>query len=431
MSQNKTFQRIKRKLKRNNIITYKAFKEKYPQDYEISLKGDFLHEFKLKILLPSGYWTKERVIKESKKYKNPTEFEKKSGGAYRAAIKYGILKSLVPSSHMNKSKAVLIAKKYKTRMELKNKEPQAFNYIYEKKIHEEAFSHMKRGRRDKRHWTKDLLWEVRKRNKKRKDFIKELGPRGIKFAQNINIYDDLLCSYSSENKPSGYWIRNVKEIFNIAKKFKNRSEFCHKESGAYMAAKKLNILNEVCSHMESLCKPNGYWSEKRIKTVANKCKTKTEFGDKYPVAYTLARKLGIINKVCSHMTTKVNHREKMFVNSLCCKIIKIDKNIKIEREVLIGLGSRIDLILHLSEFELSIPVEIKHGETKNWTKAHVKTQKSKYDKILKNRKGFTRTYVVSPKGKWGYSEEEFLEIIKHLVEKEELYSPLPLNQLAA
>jgi len=36
---------------------------------------------------PHNYWTKERCIEEAKKYKSCTEFAKKNGGAYQAALR--------------------------------------------------------------------------------------------------------------------------------------------------------------------------------------------------------------------------------------------------------------------------------------------------------------------------------------------------------
>ena len=183
--------------------------------------------------------------------------------------------------------------------------------------------------------------------------------------------------------------------------------------------------------MTELTKPNGYWTKERVLEEARKFKNYSDFHKKSRGADGAAQRLGILNKACSHMIFQVNLREKKFIDSLCRKIKKIDLNIKIEKEVKIAKDSRIDLIIHLPEFELSIPVEVKHGDSTGWTESHVKEQKSRYDKILRNRKGFTRTYVVSPKGKWGHSEKEFLDIIKHLIKHEELYNPVPLNQLAA
>lgn len=48
-------------------------------------------------------------------------------------------------------------------------------------------------------------------------------------------------------KSKNYWNKDSCE--NEAKKFTSRSEFKKKSGGAYNKAKKMNILNEICSHM--------------------------------------------------------------------------------------------------------------------------------------------------------------------------------------
>ena len=92
------------------------------------------------------------------------------------------------------------------------------------------------------------------------------------------------------------WTEN--NITNVALKYNKRIDFFKDNQSAYNAAKKLGILDKVCSHM---IQPVQKWTEERIKEVALQYDTKVEFGKNTGAAYKIAKKLGILDKVCSHM----------------------------------------------------------------------------------------------------------------------------------
>lgn len=48
-------------------------------------------------------------------------------------------------------------------------------------------------------------------------------------------------------------------------------------------------------------KPPGYWTKERITEAASTCKTRGEFGKKYPTAAIVARKMGWMDEICTHM----------------------------------------------------------------------------------------------------------------------------------
>jgi predicted GIY-YIG superfamily endonuclease/isopentenyldiphosphate isomerase len=94
-----------------------------------------------------------------------------------------------------------------------------------------------------------------------------------------------------------------KEICQIeALKYKTRNEFCIKSAGAYNACVKNKWLNVVCSHMTSPQLPSGYWNNKeRCLTEALKYKTRKEFGVKSHSAYAASLKNKWLDEICSHM----------------------------------------------------------------------------------------------------------------------------------
>lgn len=112
-----------------------------------------------------------------------------------------------------------------------------------------------------------------------------------------------------------------KKCHRVALTCENRSEFFYKFNGAYDAARKNGWLDEICSHMEILCKPNGYWTYDRCREVALRCKSVKEFSEKYPSVYTLSKNhkwmcefnLFLINK-------KINHKKPNYWTKENCRV---------------------------------------------------------------------------------------------------------------
>ena len=76
---------------------------------------------------PNGFWTKERVIKESKKYKTYSEFLKNSKGASQAANRGGYLTELVwlekqytPKGYWTEEKLLEESKNYSSKKATKD-----------------------------------------------------------------------------------------------------------------------------------------------------------------------------------------------------------------------------------------------------------------------------------------------------------------------
>ena len=77
--------------------------------------------------MPNDYWTKERVIEESKKYSSRVEFEEKCPGGFSAALKKGWSKDLplpylrVPNQFYTKEQVFAESRKYHSRSKFKQK----------------------------------------------------------------------------------------------------------------------------------------------------------------------------------------------------------------------------------------------------------------------------------------------------------------------
>lgn len=137
--------------------TFGEFGQGSPSAYQSALKNDWLKEMEWLTYdqMPNGYWTKERVIEESKKYTSRREMEQGSPAAYSAALKNGWSEDLplkykrVGKGFYTKDKIFELSQECKSRGEFKNKYSRAFVIA------------RKSG------WLDEMTWLVAKRKQKR------------------------------------------------------------------------------------------------------------------------------------------------------------------------------------------------------------------------------------------------------------------------
>jgi predicted GIY-YIG superfamily endonuclease len=114
---------------------------------------------------------------------------------------------------------------------------------------------------------------------------------------------DEVCSHMKTfSKPSGYW--TIDKLREEALKYNTKKDFERGVKSAYQIAYKNGWLDDVCSHMVSSRKPNGYWTIDRIKEEALKYKSRNDFKKGSPSAYSKALANNLLDDVCSHMLIK-------------------------------------------------------------------------------------------------------------------------------
>lgn len=116
----------------------------------------------------------------------------------------------------------------------------------------------------------------------------------------INNWLNDICSHMTEIiKPNYYW--NYNKCANEALKYNKRVDFRKKSSGAYNAARINGWLDDICLHMMKYSEPHGYWTKEKCQALALKYNTKQKFSQLDNVAYKMAHKKGWIDDICSHM----------------------------------------------------------------------------------------------------------------------------------
>ena len=254
---------------------------------------------------------------------------------------------------------------------------------------------------------------------------------------------DRICSHmKTTNEIRKKYIRNTKSVLlKEAKKYNSRNEFRLKNSKMYKALLKLDkkekgLMDKACSHMKTYNEIRTT-PLKEFKEKALECETKTEFRNKYPSLYKRALEISRTTKrkrfmkdICSHMKDLVVEREleftkEIFVPKLRKLLIKHKLKFKIHQEKILTKDSRIDLILEIKGKETYfIPIEVKHDYSE-WTKNSIQVQIRKYNKYFKEQKNTSKTYLVSPKGKYGESMEEFLKKLNKAIKtKNKLEKPI-------
>jgi len=296
---------------------------------------------KMSKVKPSGYWTYERCKEESLKYELISEFKKKSRSAYNASINNNWIFEL--SSHMKKpfSKKMdksswtketcrEIALLYKTRVDFRKKSEPYYTFARLRGWLDEICSHMdiignfenrcvyvyefpdnyayvgltfNLDKRDFEH-KKQMKSSVYKHIKKTSltPILKQLTPylplsesvfnEGY-YIEQYNKKGFKLLNKTKFGSVGSHNLKLNKEICTKeALKYKTIKEFREKNYACYQYSHRHNWLDEICSHMEKLVKPNGYWTFERCREESLKYKTRTSFKRHSGSAYNSSSKNG-------------------------------------------------------------------------------------------------------------------------------------------
>lgn len=205
-----------------------------------------------------------------------------------------------PSGYWTKEKCKKEASKYKTRSSFQNNNGSAYNKASANKWLNVICSHMQFLQLPNGYWTKEKCRLAALKYKTRSEFYKRNGSAYNKARENGWL--DEICSHmTSVQKPNGYWTKEKCRL--EALKYKVRREFQNNSGGAYNKARCNKWLHEICSHMIRLQKPANYWTKERCHEEALKYKTRTEFQETSLSSYSKASKKEWLNEICSHMTS--------------------------------------------------------------------------------------------------------------------------------
>lgn len=386
----------------------------------------------------------------AKKYKYRTEFQKGKNSVYSTAKERGHIYLENICSHMewkgnfqqkniNRERTqwtneILsqVASHYNTKFEFKKNEPAAALAAYRRgnKFYESICSHME----SRFVWTKDLIEEEAKKYDNRTDFI-ENSKNAYNAAKRMNILNEV-CFHMVITKRKGYpgyWTDDL--IREEALKYKKLTDFYKGNQHAYNLSRKRGkkFFDSISSHMVK----QNIWTDESIRKEAKKYKSRRLFSMGSASAYQAACRKGIdyVDLVCAHMIISQNQIQRRYVKenfvpklSSLLDDLGIEYDLKTQFKIPIRDNEPgiIDVLLKLITYDTLIVIKIKHDDTE-WTQKSIKKQIAKYNRAFRERKGFEGTYLISPEGRYGFSEIEFFDIIRHLSETKNLDTPNSLE----
>jgi predicted RNA-binding protein YlxR (DUF448 family) len=145
-------------------------------------------------------------------------------------------------------------------------------------------------------YTDQELLDIAKKYNHRGDFLKKDRNAAKAARSRGKDFYNTICSHMTRlvREPGTY---TIAELRRRAKKFKTRGEFVKKDKTAYQQAWKMGVLDDVCKHMKRLT-AEKWTKENLIKFVKQKkFKTRTEFNKKASGAYTAAWKMKLLDKL--------------------------------------------------------------------------------------------------------------------------------------
>lgn len=190
-------------------------------------------------------------------------------------------------------------------------------------------------------------------------------------------------------------------IKEAALKCEYRGEFRLLYPGAVKSAKKLGILQEVCLHMSSTNRVFDKLTEKEVIEEAKKYSSQSEFNSKSPAASKTAKKLGIYDQVCKHME---NSYTSWTYDSLKNEASKYSSKSEFQKYsnsayvVAINRGILNNICKHMTK---------KHT---SWTKAAIKNIAKKYDRRVDFQTNDTNAYAAAQRKGW------LDQVCEHMIE---------------
>lgn len=267
---------------------------------------------------PFKYWTKERVIEESKKYKNRGEFHNKCGTAYGKARINGWLDEFIWLKD--------------DRIDFSTDKVDCV-YAYEFESYKAVYvgrTLMRRidARKEEHLSTEgDAVYLFSKNNGAQIPEMKILEDN-LTLAEGVEKEGLYLECYKKEgwkvlNRAKTGGIGTIakikwskKKCEEEALKYRTRSEFADLSGGAYEVARRNGWLDNY-TWFEETKKPNGYWDNyDSCYDAASKCKTKTEFIKRYLSAYLSAKENGWLEQYTWLNIKRVSHNKKWDYNTV-------------------------------------------------------------------------------------------------------------------
>lgn len=145
-------------------------------------------------------------------------------------------------------------------------------------------------------WSKRKCFEEAKKYKSRSEFKRNASQAYHKSIENGWI-EEMNWFPKQQYYPKGYW-KNKENVINEAKKYTKLMDFQKHSGGAFNAARRLGIINNLTWLEKEERLPHSYWKNKEnVINEAKKYASKIEFQKGNQSAYWASLKYGYINEI--------------------------------------------------------------------------------------------------------------------------------------
>ena len=280
----------------NNYKNYKDFKKNYPNLWTIASKNKWLEWLfpEYKPAKSKGYWdNKENIRQEAEKYSRPIDFYKNNQSAYNATLKHGWMDEFFPFKNTwGGGKRIWyfdnmeeLASKYDTLSDFRKNEPAAYDIATHRKWINALFD-QKRTMKKKHHWNEENVRKEAEKYSSRKEFAIK-NSSAYNAARKLNLLDEY---YQTHVSPK--WTEE--NVRKEAKKYISRNDFQTKKPSGYNVARKMGILDEL---FPKRAKRRSKWTEENVRKEAKKYNSKKEFKDNEAGAHEVGRRLKILDEL--------------------------------------------------------------------------------------------------------------------------------------
>jgi len=264
-------------------------------------------------------------------------------------------------------------------------------------------------------WTNDAIFAEASKYETRGEFRKA-APGAYKAAWRRKILDQVCGHMAVKVSWSPDWLAVE------ALKYTTRGEFGRCAPGAIRAARGMGILDEICGHMVS--GRTIKWTEESVRAEAKRFKNRSAFRSNSGSAANAAVRLGIFGEVTSHMNRPKSHRYKWTEEALRVEALKYN-TIRDFRAASSGAYDAVKkrklmhLTDHMNRLQISWTDEmlrteaLKHNTKTDFTRAYpgvfnVARKRGVWDEICSHME----SGLVLSATKWT-DEEIFQEALKH------------------
>jgi hypothetical protein len=193
------------------------------------------------------------------------------------------------------------AMKYTSKIDFRKNSPNAYACAKTRKLLHEICSHMKQNVL----WTKEMVLNEAKKHKNGKSFRNACGGTPYKVALRLNLIEEIVKGFDAYDKKGRNYVGGKAQIYwtlerlqEEANKYTCRGHFQIYSKGAYTSARKKGLLEQICAHMTKKYKE---WNKSDVLKIARQFNSRLEFRKENEPAYDAARRMKILDEACSHM----------------------------------------------------------------------------------------------------------------------------------